>query len=127
LQQFQSVRLLHPALSRWITLLHCEGDYVLMTETNAQKESSIYPLVSPLMSSSGLGWKNLVIEHHSLLHASPQSFVSGIISLNLHRDSNWPMVSAAIGAGTGNPIRNLREHLSILGGHTSSNTLLFAD
>lgn len=38
-----------------------------MTETNAQKENSIYPLLSPLMSSSGLGWKNLVIEHHSLL------------------------------------------------------------
>src|SRR5258706_10384530 len=38
-----------------------------MTETNAQKENSIYPLLSPSMSSSGLGWKNLVIEHHSLL------------------------------------------------------------
>jgi AraC family transcriptional regulator len=38
-----------------------------MTEINAQKENSIYPLLSPLMSSIGLGWKNLVIEHHSLL------------------------------------------------------------
>jgi AraC family transcriptional regulator len=38
-----------------------------VTETNAQKENSLHPLVSPLMSSSGLGWKNLVIEHHSLL------------------------------------------------------------
>src|ERR1700692_651082 len=40
---------------------------ILMTEINAQKESSIHPLVSPLISSSGLGWKNLVIERHSLL------------------------------------------------------------
>jgi len=37
-----------------------------MAETNTQKET-IYPVLSPLMSSSGLGWKNLVIEHHSVL------------------------------------------------------------
>jgi len=38
-----------------------------VTETNPQNENSIYPLASPVMSSSGLGWKNVVIEHHSLL------------------------------------------------------------
>jgi AraC family transcriptional regulator len=38
-----------------------------MAKTNTQMDNSIYPLVSPLVSSSGLGWKNVVIEHHSLL------------------------------------------------------------
>ena len=38
-----------------------------MTETNTQKEAFIQPLYPASMSSTGLGWKNLVVEHHSLL------------------------------------------------------------
>ncbi|HYZ73898.1 MAG TPA: AraC family transcriptional regulator [Chthoniobacterales bacterium] len=38
-----------------------------MTRINAQNDTSINPSFSPLMSSSGLGWQNLVVEQHSFL------------------------------------------------------------